>query len=432
LHQNYQSKLDELLLAARQNSYQEEAQPLSVMPLTALKEQARWLPAPTLGKPPAPRIAVEVHRDLAGLETEWLRFQDHAAGTFFQTYQWCSAWIATAGAAAGAEPLIIAGRDPSGALLFLLPFCVRHRSGCRILEWMGGQQMTYGYGLYDRRFLRRAADWFAAEGWAILAQVKEIDAVDLAEMPDIWEGHDHPLKSWFSIAGRNFSYVLRLDPDFETVYARKRSGETRRGNRKRDARLFKAARIDIGIPKDRGEAHQLIEEMFAQQKNRLAESGIRGVFNEHERQFVHRLIDLPDHMQPVLLPYCMKADGELEAVALGGLHGGGYWALISSLGSARLRRYSPGDALLRRTIEACCSRGLRFFDFSTGSFDYKLAWADDAIRLFHAVRGLTWRGYAWALMRCLSLTIKRFIKRTPLLWHALLRARRSLRGKTSD
>lgn len=402
------------------------------MPLSSLQEQARWLPAPPIGMPSTPQIAIEIHRDFGRLEAEWLRFQDQAAGTFFQTYQWCSAWSATAGAAACAEPLIVTGRDPSGELLFLLPFCVRRRLGCRILEWMGGQQMTYGYGLYDRRFLRRAGTWFATEGWAVLAQLGDVDAIDLAEMPAVWEDHEHPLQSWFSFAGRNFSYVLRLGQDFDAVYARKRSGETRRGNRKRDARLFKAAQIEVGIPQDRNEAHQLIEQMFAQQRSRLAESGIHGVFSEQERQFVHRLIDLPDHMQPVLMPYYMKADDELEAVALGGLYGGGFWALISSLGSPKLRRYSPGDALLRRTIEACCARGLRFFDFSTGSFDYKLAWADESIRLFHAVRGLTWRGYAWALLRCLTLATKRFIKRTPFLWSALFKIRRGLRGKTAD
>lgn len=399
------------------------------MPATPLQERARWLPAELAGLAFAPRIAVETHDRLPGLEADWLAFQDRAAGTFFQTYQWCSAWIATAGAAAKAEPVIVTGRDPAGELLFLLPLCARRRQGCRVLEWMGGQQMTYGYGLYDRHFLRRASDWFAAEGWSVLAQLRNIDAIDLADMPARWEGHAHPLASWFSFAGRNLSYVLRLAEDYETIYARKRSGETRRGNRKRDAKLAKAAKIEIGLPQDRAEAHQLIEDMFEQQKSRLAESGIHGVFSIHERQFVHRLIDLPDHMQPILLPYCMKADGELEAVALGGHYGGGYWALISSLGSPRLRRHSPGDALLRRTIEACCDRGLKFFDFSTGSFDYKLAWADEHIRLFHGVRGLTPRGYAWALHRSLVLASKRFIKRTPMLWNAVARARRAVFGQ---
>lgn len=402
---------------------------MSIMPLAPLTEKARWAPAPPPARPSMLRIKINLHRDVQALEAEWLRLQDRAAGTFFQTYQWCSTWLETAGAAQNAAPLIVTGHDASGELLFLLPFCIRRRQGCRVLEWMGGQQMTYGYGLYDRRFLRRAASWFAAEGWGLFSGLTDVDAVDLAEMPARWEGHEHPLTSWFSLAGPNFSYVLKLDRDFEKVYARKRSGETRRGNRKRDAKLCKAAKIEFGVPRDRGHAHRLIEEMFAQQRSRLAESGIHGVFDAHERQFVHRLIDLPDHMQPVLLPYFMTADGELEAVALGGLHGGGFWALISSLGSPRLRRYSPGDALLRRTIETCCDMGLDFFDFSSGSFDYKLAWADEEIRLHHAVRGLTWRGYAWALARTLRLAAKRFIKRTPILWNAVLKLRRKLFGQ---
>jgi len=374
------------------------------------------------------RVVIEIERDTEALAAEWVSFQERAAGTFFQTYQWCSAWLETAGAAQNATPVIIAGRDPAGDLLFLLPFCVRGRQGCHVLEWMGGQQMTYGYGLYDKRFLRHARSWFATEGWAILASLTEVDAIDLGEMPAVWEGHEHPLAGWFSIAGANSSYLLKLEGGFESIYARKRSGETRRGNRKRDANLFKAADIEVGIPRNREHAHRLIEEMFAQQRSRLAESGIHGVFNAHERQFVHRLIDLPDNLQPVLLPYYMTADGELEAVALGGLHGGAYWALISSLGSPRLRRYSPGDALLRRTIEACCDMGLKFFDFSSGSFDYKLAWADEEIRLHHAIRGLTLRGYAWALVRCARLATKRLVKRTPLLWDTLNKTRRILLG----
>ncbi|MGE0242170.1 MAG: GNAT family N-acetyltransferase [Parvibaculaceae bacterium] len=329
----------------------------------------------------------------------------------------------------GAEPLIVLGRDPAGDLLFLLPFSVRRRQGCRVLEWMGGQQMTYGYGLYDRRFLRHAGSWFATEGLSVLSRLPDVDAVNLAEMPLIWEDHEHPLKSWFSFAGPNFSYLLWLADDYEQVYAGKRSGETRRGNRKRDAKLMKAAKIEFGLAEDRIHMHQLVEEMFDQQRSRLAESGIHGVFSEQERQFVHRLIDMPDRMQPILLPYYLMADGELEAVALGGYHGGGYWALVSSLGSPRLRRYSPGDALLRRAIEACCTRGFDFFDFSSGSFDYKLAWADESIRLYHTVRGLTWRGHAWALARGLALAAKRLIKRTPLLWTTLSTARRKLFGR---
>ena len=47
---------------------------------------------------------------------------------------------------------------------------------------------------------------------------------------------------------------------------RKRSGETRRGNRKRDAKLMKAAKIEFGLAESRAQMHQLIEAMFDQQQ----------------------------------------------------------------------------------------------------------------------------------------------------------------------
>src|SRR5689334_10566664 len=116
------------------------------MPLAPVTEKARWVPTLPPTRPSMLRIKINLHRDVEALERDWLLLQDRAAGTFFQTYQWCSAWLATAGAAQKAAPLIVTGRDPSGELLFLLPFCIRWRQGCRVLEWMGGQQMTYGYG----------------------------------------------------------------------------------------------------------------------------------------------------------------------------------------------------------------------------------------------------------------------------------------------
>src|SRR5262245_44085284 len=125
------------------------------MTFTTLDEKLRRLPI-QVAVPAMVRVRIDIHCNVQALEAEWLRFQKHAAGTFFQTSQWCKAWLDTAGQAARVRPLVVLGRNPEGDLLFILPFCIRHRQGCRVLEWMGGQQMTYGYGLYDRRFLRQA------------------------------------------------------------------------------------------------------------------------------------------------------------------------------------------------------------------------------------------------------------------------------------
>lgn len=375
------------------------------------------------------RVRVSVTHRLEEVETAWLDFQARAHGTFYQSYQWCRAWQDTAGAAGGVRPRIVTGRDPDGRLLFLLPFGMHRNHGAVVLDWLGGKQNNYGLGLYDKGFLRHATAWFASEGWTIIELIGGFDAVDLSNMPGRWYGHEHPLSGWFSATGANLSYVMRLSHDYEALYAAKRTGETRRGNRKRDAKLAKDGQVHFGLPESREEAHRRLDEMFAQQQARLAAHGIHGVFGETERAFVHRMIDLPDRMQPVLLPYHLMLDGEMEAMMLGGCFGGGYWALISSIGSsATARRHSPGDAALRRTIEACCEGGFSFFDFSSGTTGYKLHWADETVSLHHAVRGRTLKGYCFALARIASVTAKRVIKASPLLWRTAMTLRRGVAG----
>lgn len=375
-------------------------------------------------------VRIEIIRDIAALERDWLEFQGHAAGTVFQTYQWCRLWQEAAGEARGVAPVIATGRDPDGRLLFILPFGRRRIDGVSVLEWLGGQQVTYGFGLYDQGFLRHARDWFASEGWSIFERISDIDAVSLAEMPEFWRGADHPLAAWFSLEGPNRSYVMEFGGDFETFYARKRSAETRRGNRKRDQRLEKETKAVFGLPEDSAHAHRLIDEMFDQQRERLAEGGIHGVFTADERRFIHRLIDMPEGLPPLLYPYHLSIGGKLEAMSLVARHGGGFWALISSLGSPAYRKLSPGDYTLRRTIAAGIEQQLSFFDLAAGSFPYKQVWADAEIRLHYAIRGLTLRGYLYAMLRTAYIVSKRTIKQTPALWAFIGWLKRKTAGKS--
>ena len=347
---------------------------------------------------------------------EWLEFQAAALGTFYQTYQWCSVWQDQVGRHRGVTPVIAMGRFEDGSLAFLLPFAISKRAGTQVLEWLAMAQSSYGYGLYAPAFLPFAGEWFSNAGWSLIDAIGGIDAINLEGLPAEFHGQPHPLASWFTLRGRNFSYTMKLSTDFERLYESKRSPETRRGNRKRDAKLASVGDVAFGLPASRPEAKALLESMFAQQRDRLAESGIHGVFGRLERQFIEKLIDLPDHMQPVLLPYHLSVAGKMEAMMLGGNYGGCYWALVSSLGSGEARKHSPGDAALRRTIEACCDRGLDTFDFSSGDTAYKLQWADGIVPLHDAVRGVTARGLAWAAAMAAALAAKRAIKRTPALW----------------
>jgi CelD/BcsL family acetyltransferase involved in cellulose biosynthesis len=375
----------------------------------------------------AENISIALTRDLTTLERDWLSFQEIAAGTFFQTFEWCRAWLDTVGRASKAEPVIVSGRYETGELAFLLPFCSRRSGGLNIIEWIATGQSGYGYGLFDPNFLPGAREWFASRGWAVIEKLKPADVLHLRDMPEDFHGFPHPLGGWFSFAGANSSYTMKLEKNFDALYAKKRSPASRRGNRKRDAKLFTREHAIFGLPASPAETHQLLDAMFDHQQHRLSENGVSRLFGEPEKALIHRLADLPSNRAPSLLPYHLQTDGQLSAMMLGGYYAGAYWALISSLAPGNLRKYSPGDAALRRTIQACCENGLTAFDFSSGDMPYKWQWADKSIRLHETVRVLSWRGFAWALAKTLGLLAKRLIKRSPPLWAAAVTIRKQLR-----
>lgn len=368
-------------------------------------------------------IEVAVHHRMSDIASEWREFEANAAGSFYQTYAWCFAWLESSDETS--EPRIIVGRDSGGAMRFLLPFCIRRSQGVAILEWIAMPQTTYGYGLYDREFLPRARAWFAARGWEIVRMLGKVDALNLTEMPKTLHGFPHPLSDWFSCEGPNRGYQILLESDFARLYERKRSSATRRSNRKRDGKLASLGDVRFGLPETRAQNHGRIDEMFRQQQCRLSERGIHGVFDAHDRRFIHRLADIECSDGPALLAYNLTVDHRMVAMKLGGLYGNTYWGLISSLDSDFAPHLSPGDAALRRLIAACCEKRMSVLDLASGDASYKMQWADVVIQLHACIRGLTLRGYFWAGLATARLIAKRTIKRSPRLWELAQHLRRT-------
>ncbi len=368
-------------------------------------------------------IQIAIHQRLTEVDKDWRNFEANAAGTFYQTYAWCAAWIESTNEPT--EPRIIIGRDRSGSIRFLLPFCIQRRYGVSVLEWIATPQTTYGYGLFDREFLPRARAWFSGRGWEIVRTLN-VDAVNLAEMPASFHGFPHPLSDWFSCEGANRGYQILLEPSFQNLYERKRSSATRRSNRKRDNKLAGLGELHFGLPEGQSRKHGRIDEMFRQQEQRLSERGIHGVFDARDRLFVHRLAEAEVGGAQAILAYNLSVDQRMVAMKLGGLFGNTYWGLISSLDSDFVPHLSPGDAALRRLIAACCDRNLAVLDLASGDAAYKSQWADKVIPLHACIRGLSLRGYFWAAIATARLITKRTIKRSPQLWRLVQHLRRGL------
>ncbi|MGF7161316.1 CelD/BcsL family acetyltransferase involved in cellulose biosynthesis [Rhodoligotrophos appendicifer] len=384
-------------------------------------------PAPVQGtRSIHPPLQLSCHADFDALGEAWRDLQARGLGTFYDTWEWCSAFLETIGRTAGIEARIIMGRRPSGEIAFLLPLAIVTRSHCRILTWATAPTLNYGFGLYDRGFLKQAGCDLQPWWPAIVKAVGPHDAVHLTALPAEWLGTPHPLRLLFTSRSANDGYVTALTGDYETLHAAHRSSGSRRAARKRDARLARTGTVRFGLPQRGAEEAAAIETLFAQHQQRMKEMGISCGDQAPERAFLRALAARSGAEGPRLALYRLSVDDESLGIACGGIHDGTFHALVLSMAGSRWRSFSPGDAVLRRAIEACTTAGLAHFDFGAGQGNYKDPWIDRRVALHEMVRGITFRGLIYTGAVRLGIWVKRRIKTNPKLWALAKRLRRGL------
>jgi CelD/BcsL family acetyltransferase involved in cellulose biosynthesis len=377
------------------------------------------------------RIAWEIHLNLEAASKIWTQFQRVAATTFYNTLAWSASWQTHVGTAAGALPRIVVGRhERDGSVAFILPLQIRRVRAVRLLEWHGTPDINYGFGLYDRAFLPWAEDWFAAHLDGILAAAGAHDAVNFLDMPAVMSGHPHPLSRHFNMRGPNRTFSLRLGPDYETVYSRKRPVDSRRANQRADNRLLEMGDVRFFTPHTEQELNRHLDDMLTHKTAQLAQRGIHGVFDAPKGSMVHELGRACIDGEPLTRAGVLTLDGATLAVTFGGVADSTYWFYISSLSpDAAARKFSPGDHALRKTIEACCREGLTTFDFGVGDALYKSRWADVTTPLHVMLRARTFKGLVWTMQSALRLICKRAIKEHALLLDLAAAIRKFARGR---
>lgn len=375
-----------------------------------------------------PELTISMYTNISDISQIWLKFQTHAATTLYHTFQWCNAWQKAVGEKSGCRPQILVGRTTAGVVKFILPLQMRTSFGLKILEWHGYPNVNYGYGLFDRIFLRFAEPWFAEHFDTILNAIGPFDVLSLQDMPLRLHNSVNPLAKHTNIKAANRAYAINLQPDYNELYAAKRSSATRKSQRKKDARLIAMGEVEFGVPTSKDEAHHVLDEMFDDQSQRLAKSGIHDIFNESEKRFFHLLIEETDKASPFLIPYVLKCNGVTLAAMLGGCASNTFWPFITSMKMDETQKHSPGDYLLRHVIEASCRLGLESFDFASGESTYKSQWSDDIIDLGITLKARNIWALIWVCGLASKLYAKRLIKQNPVALSCVCMLRRLLAG----
>lgn len=360
----------------------------------------------------------------------WAELEQGGVHTYFQTKAWCWSWLREVGPAINAQAVYVAGFHDDGRAAFLLPLQIRQKYGFLLLEFLTAPHASYGFGLFDKRFLETSAtDWFENCFDTVLAMMPRHDVVYLRDIPDMMLGLQNPLFPFARLKGANHAYMMTLANSFETMMFEKRSSETLKSMRKRDKRLSDVGALRFHEPKDADERKSILERMFSDHENRLAENGVRGVYGPIERGFLSGLANPDQYGAQALIPYTLSLNGAPICVLLGGRTGGVFWAMITSLADGPWRKHSPGDYTLRHVIAAQCEDGLRWFDFAVGDSDYKLAWADTKLDMNLMLQSSSVKGLALGLGLMLKHSVKRLLKGNAILKDGSFRLRKLLLGR---
>ncbi len=374
-------------------------------------------------------ISLRVYGDLGEVEREWKAFERRADCTVFQTFDWLAKWQRHIGKRKDTVPAIVLGGNAEGHLLFILQLAIETRGPVRRLTWLGSELCDYNAPLLAEDFSRNlSGERFVALWREIIRLLRTnprfcFDFVDLQKMPETIGAQRNPFLNLQVLAHPSGAYVANLDRDWEEFYAAKRSSSTRKRERRQLKHLAEFGEIRFVDVQDRRDIERTLDTLISQKSRSFARMGVEDIFaRPGYREF---FLDIATDLNVSALTHVSRLDvgATTAATNLGLRFRDCYYLVLSSYHDGEFSRFGPGRAHLHELIRHAIDSGFHRFDFTVGDEPYKRDWSDTELRLHDYLAAVTMRGWLVVAMTAAYRRTKRFIKQSPILWHAFSKAR---------
>ncbi len=371
---------------------------------------------------PQQEISLEFFDELEPVCHDWQALEVDAVCTPFHGYAWTHAWRTHVEAAGQARAAIVVGRDDKGIVQMILPLALRKHGPVTALEWLAGQHATYTGGLFRPSFLNQLSKTDFLDLWSRVVEVlPPFDIVQfLAQMPMI-DGEVNPTTHLGAKENASPYFCITIDAEWEDLHRQRRSKSTRRSERRRERQLNEIGPMKFETHYDGPALAQATEVMFKQRSARFGEQGIHDFLSDPGMADFYRALTK-------MTPRIHGMEGFVSSLSVGDtmaagllnlIHKNKNYALVSSMTTDEvLRKPSPGEILMRHTLEHCCDKGLDAYDCGGGYDIYKDSWSDIKFRTADTVAPRTLLGSAYAGSFNGFLAAKSHIKQSPALWKA--------------
>lgn len=353
---------------------------------------------------------------LAEAEAEWRRFERDAIATPYGRFDWVRAF-----AGRDADRVrVVTGRNAEGRLDLVWALQVVRRFGVTAALPIGGRHANVNLPLIRPGTLGSLPPKPLLQG---VGAKLGADLVCIPRVPETWADMPVPLAS-LGRPNPDVAPSVRLGADPESTAQRTMSNEARKRLRNKERGLAKHGPVAFRQAQAPGEIDGLLHAFFRQKAERFAALGIADPFAG----------------APIRDAIRQAATGSTPAIALYGLWIGETIAAV--LGAAvsethlsgmfisfehwpDILRFSPGDVLMSRVVQAQFGAGRARLDFGTGRAHYKSIFCDEEIGLRDVVHPVTALGTAAAAGLRATLAAKARLKGSPAFMAAVGRVRRA-------
>ncbi|BCJ91991.1 hypothetical protein IZ6_27260 [Terrihabitans soli] len=315
--------------------------------------------------------------------------------SYFQTYDWCRAWVETfAGPGSGREIFIqTAWRGDDMVAVWPLMLC--SRTGLRHVATLGDPYTQYSNVIFDpTRMSEREFEGFVIKALqSARADVAAFDAVParaaLARQLGIHPG---------SVTGQdNESLVLDLTawPSSEAYAASLGRDQRRRRERRRRA-LARHGELSFEILwPNNPEFKPLVHRAIEMKRDWLRSTGRLNIgMMAGAEEFFSKLSGSEEDLSGAVMSV-LRAGGDVVAVEIGFLQNRHYYGHIGSFDSA-FAELSPGKIQVEMTIRWLIDQGMRSYDWLANATDTKRALSSFSEPLKSFAVPFSWKGRLYA------------------------------------
>lgn len=334
---------------------------------------------------------IDDHAGLEGVADEWRELEAGADCHVFQSFDFVCAWFRHVGAAEGASPAIVVGRE-QGIIRLVLPACIIRRGALRFLTWMGGFLIVdYGDVICSRDVRSRLPSLFD-EVFGLLRQRTRYHLTYLHNVRVDAAIHGY-LSERCAIFRSEVAPYVALEGDFEAFlqglkkFRKKQKSDTLRQIRRLNEHAPLSFRI---LQHDDPDLADVVSTFIAQKRRHFEATGVKGVLmRPGYEDFYFDQVRHHTHAHTS----CLISGDAIIAVHCGYLYQRRLYYLMPSYDES-YGSFSPGRVLAYYLLQECYREGVDVFDLCIGAEPYKYEWTADEVGIDSFVdQGFIGRGF---------------------------------------